>query len=73
MIEVVDLYKSFNDHEVLRGVNLKGRRGTNPGLDRRQWEGEIGTPQAYYRPYKTRSGQDINKQSGYQQAEEESY
>ena len=27
MIEVVDLYKSFNNHEVLRGVNLKVEEG----------------------------------------------
>ncbi len=27
MIEVVDLYKSFNDHEVLKGVNLTVDRG----------------------------------------------
>src|SRR3989338_4650170 len=32
MIEVVDLYKSFNDHEVLRCVNLKVEEGQTLAL-----------------------------------------
>ena len=32
MIEVVDLYKSFNNHEVLRGVNLKVEEGQTLAL-----------------------------------------
>jgi phospholipid/cholesterol/gamma-HCH transport system ATP-binding protein len=32
MIEVVDLYKSFNDHEVLRGVSLKVEYGQTLAL-----------------------------------------
>ncbi|MDE2216671.1 MAG: ABC transporter ATP-binding protein [Planctomycetota bacterium] len=32
MIEVVDLYKSFNDHEVLKGVNLKVEKGQSLAL-----------------------------------------